>query len=116
MEERQSYLSSTQKYKQALEDQVSSLKKNAMNIVLQGIIFGGLAVGTWYLVKSLSSENKDEEKSGQLPAASPGFVGGIVASIQGAIASFLLSIAREKILEVIQKYMDKQDAAPGNPA
>jgi hypothetical protein len=116
MEERQSYLSSTQKYKQALENQVSSLKENAMNIVLQGLIFGGLAVGTWYLVKSLGSGKEEDEKSNHLPTASPGFVSGIVASIQGAIASFLLSIAREKILEVIQKYMDKQDAGSGNSA
>jgi len=112
--ERQTILSSTQKYKEALESQVSDLKKNAINITLQGLIFGGLALGTWFLVKSMTRESKEKDSSNALPAETSGFVSGIVASIQGAIASFLLSIAKEKIMQVIQNYMDKQNAASGN--
>ncbi len=114
--ERQSLVSSTQKYKQALEGQVSHLKENAINVALQGLIFGGLALGTWWLVKSITREKPEEGRQNHMPAAMPGFVNGIVASIQGAIASFLLTIAREKIMEVIEKYMEKQNAGAGNPA
>lgn len=114
--ERQNLLKSTEKYKQALENQVSNLKENAMNVALQGLIFGGLALGTWLLVRSFTREKPGEQGQNHTPAAIPGFVTGIVASIQGAIASFLLTIAREKIMEVIEKYMEKQNAGTGNPA
>lgn len=110
--ERQNLLSSSQKYKQALEKQVSHLKENAINVAIQGLIFGGLALGTWFLVKSMTGKKAEEEQSNHVPMAT-GFMSGIVASIQGAIASFLLSIAREKIMEVIEKYLDKQNAATG---
>jgi hypothetical protein len=116
--ERQKLLSSSQKYKQALEDQVSYLKENAMKAALQGLIVGGVAVGTWLLVKTLTGKSGKEEKSSQnghaLPAAGgSSFTSGIVASIQAAIASFLLSIAREKIMEVIENYLEKRNAAAG---
>jgi hypothetical protein len=112
--ERQSLLSSTQKYRQALEEQASSLKENAISVAIQGAIFGGLAIGAWLLLKSLTPKTKKEEnsRSNHMPvSAEAGIVSGIVASIQGAIASFLLSIAREKIMEVIEKYLDKQNAS-----
>ncbi len=117
--ERQTLLSSTQKYKQALEDQVFNLKENAMKAALQGLIAGGVAIGTWLLVKSLVGKSDKEEKSlpksHALPAAgAASFTSGIVASIQAAIASFLLSIAREKIMEVIDNYLEKRNAAAGN--
>lgn len=113
--ERQKLLSSSQKYKQALEEQVSSLKENAMKVALQGLVFGGVAIGTWLLVKTLVGKSAPEEKpSKEVPApAMSSFTSGIVASIQGAIASFLLSIAREKIMEVIENYLEKQHAASG---
>lgn len=116
--ERQKLISSSQKYKQALEEQVSGLKENAMKVALQGLVFGGIAIGTWLLVKMLAGKPEKEEKSelnGQShPALSAGsFTSGIVASIQAAIASFLLSIAREKIMEVIENYLEKQHAAAG---
>ena len=111
--ERQTLLSSTQKYRQALEEQASNLKENAMNVAIQGLIFGGLAVGAWLLLKSLTPKSEKKESAGtnHLPAAGSGFASGVVASIQGAIASFLLSIAREKIMEVIDKYLEKQNAS-----
>ena len=114
--ERQSLLSSSQKYKQALEQQVSHLRENAINVAIQGLIFGGLALGTWFLVKSITGKNPDEEKSSHVPSAPASFASGIAASIQGAIASFLLSIAREKIMEVIENYLDKQNASSGKAA
>ena len=110
--ERQTLLSSTEKYKQALEKQVSHLRENAISVAIQGLIFGGLAMGTWFLVKSITGKSKEDEKSNHVPAA-PSFTSGIIASIQGAIASFLLAIAREKIMEVIEKYLDNQNAATG---
>ncbi len=115
--ERQKLLSSSQKYKQALEEQVSGLKDNAIKIALQGLVFGGVAIGTWLLVRTLvgKSTEKEEEKPEQAhPLTFAGnFTSGIVASIQGAIASFLLSIAREKIMEVIEHYLEKQQNAAG---
>ena len=44
--EREKLLSSTNKYKQALENQVADLKENTVRFAIQGLVFGGVALGT----------------------------------------------------------------------
>jgi hypothetical protein len=113
--ERQKLLSSSQKYKQALEDQVSNLRENAIKVSIQGLLLGGVAIGTWLLIKALTGKTEEEETpKGSLPASTGNsFTSGIMASIQSSIATFLLSIAREKIMEIIESYLERQNAASG---
>lgn len=106
--ERQKLLSSTQKYKQAIESQVSDLKEGAVRVAIQGLVFGGVALGTYLLVRAFSGKKKEEAPSRELPAQTS--IGStIFASIQSYIASFLLSLAREKITQYLESYLLKQN-------
>lgn len=108
--ERQKLLSSTQKYKQALEGQVSDLKEGAVKIAIQGLIFGGVALGTYLLVRAFSGNKKEPATSKDVPATTS-ITSTLFASIQSYIASFLLSLAREKITQYLESYLLKQNEA-----
>jgi hypothetical protein len=115
--ERQRLLFNTTKYKEAIEDQVSDLKDNAIRFGIQGLIFGGVALGTYFLVRAFSKKEKSEKKSkGEVSDPKMGFASSIFASIQGYIASFILSIAREKIIEYLENKLikPKHESSKGN--
>ncbi len=111
--EREKLLSSTNKYKQALEGQISDLKENAMKVGIQALVFGGVAIGTYLLVKAFQKKPTSpaaSAPSSSLPASTT-FTSTLFASIQSYIISFLLSIAREKITAYLEAYLLKQNEA-----
>ena len=110
--ERQKLLSSTQKYKQALESQVSEMKEGAVRVAIQGLVFGGIALGTYLLVRAFSGGKKEKvaAPSSEVPATTS-ITSALFASIQSYIASFLLSLAREKITQYLESYLLKQNEA-----
>ncbi len=109
--ERERLLSSTNKYKQALENQVESLKQGAAKFALQGLVFGGVALGTYLIVRAFQKKSEPKEEERNLPARTS-FGSAIFASIQSYVISFLLSLAREKIIDYLESYLAKQHDAP----
>lgn len=99
--ERQKLLSSTQKFRQALEGQVDDLKDGAIKLGIQGLVFGGIALGSFLLVRAFRRKPKASSKETAV-TTSGGFMSSIFASIQAYIASFLLSLAREKITTYLE--------------
>ena len=106
--ERQRLLHSTQKYRQALEGQADDLKEGAIKLGIQGLIFGGIALGSFLLVRAFRRKPKAVGAQNSLERS--GFMSTIFASIQAYIASFLLSLAREKITTYLENYFLKQNA------
>lgn len=113
--ERQKLLSSTQKYKEALEGQAENLKKTALSLAIQGIVFGAVAVTSFLIVRAFQKKPAPSPLSNlpQNPRAS--LMSGIYASIQGYIASFLLAIVREKLTEFLEKKLIRNDENPAEP-
>jgi len=112
--ERQKLLSSTNKYKEALEGQVADLKQNTIKLAIQGLVYGGIALGSYFLIKAFQKKDKAGSKS-ESPSVTGGFVSSLFSSIQSYIASFLLAIAREKITEYLEKhFLNQDDAAAKN--
>lgn len=109
--ERQRLLHSTQKYRQALEGQVDDLKDNAIKIGIQGLIFGGVALGSYFLVRAFQRKPKGSKRGTEV--AKTGFMSSVFSSIQAYIISFLLSMAREKITTYLENYFSKQNAHSG---
>jgi len=105
--DRQKLLRSTNKYKEALEDQVSDLKENTIKLAIQGLIFGGIALGSYFLVRAFQKKEKPKKKEEEI-SLTGGFTATLFASIQSYIASFLLAIAREKITDFLEKQFLKQ--------
>jgi len=111
--EREKLLSSTNKYKQALEGQISDLKENAVKVGIQALVFGGVALGTYLLVRAFQKKPTPQAvspSSSHLPASTT-FTSTLFASIQSYIISFLLSIARERIMNYLESYLLKQNEA-----
>jgi len=106
--EREKLLSSTNKYKRALENQVEDLKASTVKIAIQGLVFGGVALGSYLIVKAFQKKTPEAKNEATLPAKSS-ISSKIFASIQSYIASFLLSIAREKITQYLEAYLQKQN-------
>jgi len=104
MMERERLLSSTRKYKSALEDQVSDLKDNAKKWAIQGLVFGGVALATFLVVKAFQKKPKKTTKD---ELAKTSYSSAIFTSIQSYILSFVLALAREKITEYLENYFSK---------
>jgi len=114
--DRQKLLSSTNKYKEALENQVADLKENSIKLAIQGLVFGGIALGSYFLIKAFQKKEK-APKSTKEVSPTGGFASSIFSSIQSYIASFLLAIAREKITDFLEKqFLKPDDSSPKNQA
>ncbi len=109
--EREKLLSSTNKYKQALESQVADLKENTVRFAIQGLVFGGVALGTYFLIKAFTNDSPEEKKEKGVAVTSNSFTSTLFASIQSYIVSFLLSIAREKLTQYLEEHLLNQNEA-----
>lgn len=108
-DEEKNFLSqSTDRFKHALENQLQDFKKNAGQWTRTGLVVGGVLVLTYVVARKIFSNKKDkkthkaegltvEHKQDSL----------IVSMIKSSIATFLLSIAREKIIQFIEQMNPK---------
>jgi hypothetical protein len=109
--EREKLLSSTNKYKQALENQVADLKENTVRYAIQGLVFGGVALGSYFLIKAFTKNSPEEKQEKGVAVTNNSFTSTLFASIQSYIVSFLLSIAREKLTQYLEEHLLKQNEA-----
>ncbi len=109
--EREKLLSSTNKYKQALENQVADLKENTVRYAIQGLVFGGVALGSYFLIKAFTKNSPEEKQEKGVAVTSNSFTSTLFASIQSYIVSFLLSIAREKLTQYLEEHLLNQNEA-----
>jgi hypothetical protein len=111
--ERQNLLNKTSKFKDALEEQVSGLKQDTMRLAVQGLVFAGVALGSYLLIRAFKKKDKDQDRNyGQISYPKSDFASSLFASIQGYIITFLLSIAREKITEYLESKLTQSKHAP----
>lgn len=113
-EDEKDFLSqSTDRFKQALENQLQDFKKNAGYWARTGAIVGGVLVVTYFVTKKVffSGKNKKQAaKTDGITIAEPKQDSLIISMIKSSIATFLLSIAREKIIQFIEQMNNKNDA------
>lgn len=112
--EREKLLTSTQRFKSALEGQVSDLKENAMRWGIQAAVFGGVALSTFLIVRAFSGKKKKKHHGQEVAKTS--FSSTLFASIQSYIISFLLAVAKEQLIAYLEKTLIKKDAHPKEPA
>ncbi|MDJ1470945.1 hypothetical protein QNI19_34790 [Cytophagaceae bacterium DM2B3-1] len=98
----------TEKYKKAIENQVGDLKANAGKIGKNALIIGGTLVAGYLIVRMLVGKDKTtklsfEKEERNLPAAPVKRESAIVSLIKQQIALFLIAIAKEKLLQVIEQ-------------
>ncbi len=98
-----------QQYKNNIDTQVTQLKTDATKIGTTTLIIGGVLASAYLLFRLFTSSDskkkkKDEEVYSSLPVeknTDSDKESWIVSSIKGYILSFLIAIAKDKLLEAI---------------
>jgi hypothetical protein len=98
-----------QLYKNNIDTQVTQLKTDATKIGTTTLIIGGVLASAYLLFRLFTSSDskktkKDEEAYSSLPVeknTDSDKESWIVSSIKGYILSFLIAIAKDKLLEAI---------------
>ena len=99
----------TEKYKQAIEEQVDILKQNAGQISKVAIVIGGALAVSYLLVRLFTRGNRKNKKLGYdaqhhpVRATMPVYREESVfaRTIKGYIATFLIALAQQKLQEVV---------------
>lgn len=108
----------TSELRKTITDQLGHLTADTNQIIKVGAITLGVAVGAWLVIKLAQGVRTKKEvtytpegavvtKTSSLP---------VVEMIKNAIATFLLSIARERIISFMEKMNQKHEESTGSSA
>ena len=108
-------------YQEALEDQLSGLKKEAENwvkgaAIVGGMIFVGYSIYKLFMEKDDEEEISTQEKEAVLTPAHHKSESSIVRMIKESIALFLIGIAKQKIQEFLQNLESEYENGDTPPA
>lgn len=106
----------TRELKDSFTNQLNQLTTDTNQAIKVGAIALGIAVGGYIVYRLVSSGGGKKKKyreasEGNLPVAPEKSGFDIVDMIKSAIASFILSIARERIIQFIERINQKSDEA-----
>ena len=119
-------------HRELLEDDVKQIAEKSEQIITNALIIGGALAVSYLLVSSLSgSSKKKKQKATTLKLVEPrpnmeadddspdepaqaGVISQIGSVLVAQATGFLLSIAREKLVEFLQSQATKKDNAHGN--
>jgi len=127
----------TERYKQAIEDQMSVLKQDAGKVTRTALIIGGAALGTYFIGRAIVNRKKKKRaqnhlmnpypyptglhttslQSINLPAVSQSKRSNpnpVVSLITKQLAVFLVAMAKQSIMAAIErgKHEPRQNSAP----
>jgi hypothetical protein len=114
-------------HREEIEGEFKMIGENTEKIITNALIIGGTLALTYYLVRQLtgSSEKKAKRKtpriklvqgsapspeSAQTEASSPGMVGQLGAALASQASVFLLSLAKDKLMEYLAERSQKKQA------
>ena len=118
-------------HRELLEEEVRLITERSEKIVTNALIIGGALALTYFLVKSVSGSDKKEKpkprkiklvetKEGQTvpedqyAPQETGVVSQIGAVLAAQVTGFLLSIAKEKLMEFLQSQAEKKETTDGH--
>jgi hypothetical protein len=120
-------LKKSAKHRQDLEEEVRLISERTEKVVTNALIIGGTLAAAYFLMRQFSGSPskkkkavvpkiklvKAKEETGETEVIEEPSAPGIVTQIGTALASqatvFLLSIAKEKLMEYLQSQFDKKD-------
>jgi hypothetical protein len=120
-------LKKSAKHRQDLEEEVRLISERTEKVVTNALIIGGTLAAAYFVMRQFSGSPskkkkavvpkiklvKAKEETGETEVIEEPSAPGIVTQIGTALASqatvFLLSIAKEKLMEYLQSQFDKKD-------
>ncbi len=115
------------KHRQELEEEVKLISERTEKIITNALIIGGTLAAAYFIMRQFSGSSskkrkrvvpkiklvKANEESGESEVIEEPSAPGIVSQIGTALASqatvFLLSIAKEKLMEYLESQFEKKD-------
>jgi hypothetical protein len=91
-------------YKEAIIDQVEDIKSSMEQWLKTVLVIGGTIVISYTFVRSLIHKKERSDENENLPARTHAEKDSIANRIMEQIAFFLMSVAREKLMEFLKKY------------
>jgi Na+/pantothenate symporter len=120
-------LKKSAKHRQDLEEEVRLISERTEKVITNALIIGGTLAAAYFLMRHFSGSHskkkkavvpkiklvKAKEESGETEVIEEASAPGIVTQIGTALASqatvFLLSIAKEKLMEYLESQFEKKD-------
>ena len=114
-------------HRQELEEEVKLISERTEKVITNALIIGGTLAAAYFLMRQFSGSSsskkkkaipkiklvKPKEESGETEVAEEPSAPGIVSQIGTALASqasvFLLTIAKEKLMEYLDSQFEKKD-------
>lgn len=112
-------------HRELLEEEMKAITEKSEKILTNALIIGGALALTYFLVSNLSGSGKRRSKSKKTKPSSeregteaqledtepdgPGIVAQIGNVLVAQATAFLLSVAREKLVEFLQSQVAKKD-------
>lgn len=110
-----------QAYKKTIDGQVNDLKTEATRIGTTALIVGTALAGVYVLFSLITSDSKEKKikkiENTNLPVVIEKEKTGdswIVSSVKGYIATFILALAKNKIMEAIATLRENNEPKPTN--
>lgn len=107
----------------ALEDEVKILSERTEKMITNTLIIGGALVVSYFLVRQLSGSKKKKAKVKKMTlvrepkegvelepeeSAAPSFMSEIGGAVASQITAFLLTLAKEKLMEFLASQAEKK--------
>ncbi len=124
-EERGRLLRQSAKHREALEGEVRLITESTEKIIKNALIIGGSLALAYYIVRQFSGKARSSKSKArklkivqaEAPGVvvekeeshEPGFMGQIGAAIATQASVFLLSLAKEKLMEYLQSVHEKKE-------
>ena len=107
---RESLKSKSSSFKEAISKNIDDIKSGSVNVRNASLIGGGILLGGYLLYKMISSDSEvDSENNEKLVVVQAPKQESIIAKkIKQSIATFLLAIARQKLLEYLDSRNDSE--------
>lgn len=114
-------------HREQLEGGVKDITESTEKVITNALIIGGSLALTYFLMRKMSGggsgkkhkskqkkirlvqEHAPEEITIEDAPASPGIIGEIGAAIASQASVFLLNLAKEKLMEIIQAQFEKKE-------
>jgi hypothetical protein len=118
-------------HREQLEEDVKIISESTEKIIINALVVGGALAATYFLVSRLSGSKskqkktraakiklvqggpKDEESYAPAIPETPGMISQITTALASQATVFLLSLAKEKLVEFLQAQSEKKAKANG---
>lgn len=121
-------LKKSERHRQGLKDEVKMISDRTEQVVINALIIGGTLAAAYFLMRQFSGSSPKRKKKAAVPkikivketegneetetveeASAPGVVSQIGTALASQATVFLLTLAKEKLMQYLESQFEKKD-------